>query len=261
MFLNVSKQVESTTADSNKIITKKSSKKNNIAFENLEKSQTKIKETLESLNKAINKDFIDSAKNANKNNRSKNKPEQDLKREMAAMKKEIRDAIRQAKEADAILKKYKNSQYKTTKTTDQNTTASKKLRPTGLKKLRPISENMALFTSFTDQKWEYGVTEKSRYDVTNLLCAYIKKNDLRNSKNRSIIVPDAKLKKLLQLEDDIELRYPTMQKYLKYCFEEIEDQPEEVDQELPKGKKQPLKSEKEKENIQPKNKKDAKVKK
>lgn len=124
------------------------------------------------------------------------------------MRKNLRNLLKDINQVNTLLTKCKNIQYKTKRTRESHNT--------GLEKLRPISENMALFAD-----WEYGVTQKSRYDVTNLLCAYIKDNELRNPDNKTIIIPDAKLKKLLQLEDDIVLKYPTMQKYLKHCFEEV----------------------------------------
>lgn len=128
------------------------------------------------------------------------------------MRKTLRNALREAKEGKKCLIKYKNIQYKPKRTRESHNT--------GLEKLRPISESMALFSG-----WEYGVIQKSRYDVTNELCAYIKKNGLQDPKNGTIIIPDAKLKELLQVEDDVILKYPTMQKYLKNCFEEVVEQP------------------------------------
>ena len=123
------------------------------------------------------------------------------------MRKNIRNSLREAKEEKKILSKYKNIQYKPKRTRESCNT--------GLEKLRPISESMALFSN-----WEYGVVQKSRYDVTNTLCAYIKDNELRDETNKTIILPDAKLRELLNIEDGVVLKYPTMQKYLKNCFEE-----------------------------------------
>ncbi|AHL67616.1 SWIB complex BAF60b domain-containing protein [Chloriridovirus anopheles1] len=141
------------------------------------------------------------------------------------MRKVLRNALREAKDGKKALAKYKNIQYKPKRTRESHNT--------GLEKLRPISEAMALFSG-----WEYGVTQKSRYDVTNELCAYIKKNSLQDPKNGTIIIPDSKLKELLQVEDDVVLKYPTMQKYLKNCFEEVEvtSAPEEKEKEKDKDK-------------------------
>jgi hypothetical protein len=80
------------------------------------------------------------------------------------LRKQLRSALKEVKDIKKLLDKFKNIQYKPKRTRDSHNT--------GLEKLRPISENMALFAG-----WEYGVTQKSRYDVTNVLCAYIKENE------------------------------------------------------------------------------------
>lgn len=138
------------------------------------------------------------------------------------MRKQLRNGLREIKEARKFLIRYQNIQYKPKRTRNSCNT--------GLQKLRPISENMALFAG-----WEYGVTQKSRRNVTNLLCEYIKTNELYDENNKSIIIPDAKLKELLQVEDNVILQYPTMQKYLKNCFEDIVE--EEIEDEEVKDKK------------------------
>jgi len=143
------------------------------------------------------------------------------------MRKHLRNILREVKEVKKLLNKYKNIQYKPKRTRGANNT--------GLEKLRPVSENMALFAG-----WDYGTTQKSRHDVTNVLCAYIKELDLREPDNKTIITPDAKLKELLQLEDDVVLKYPTMQKYLKNCFEEVEE-PEVVVEDPKKKSKSKIK--------------------
>ena len=167
------------------IVPKKGRKNKEIALEHFEKSMVKIEESVVTIENIIKL--------------------QDLTTET---RKVLRNALREVKEVRKFLTKYKNIQYKPKRT--------RECHNTGLEKLRPISENMALFAD-----WEYGVTQKSRYDVTNVLCAYIKDNELRDPSNKTIITPDAKLKKLLKLEEDVVLKYPTMQKYLKNCFEEV----------------------------------------
>ncbi|ABF82100.1 hypothetical protein MIV070L [Invertebrate iridescent virus 3] len=123
-------------------------------------------------------------------------------------RKQVRAVCKDAKDAKKFLEKYKNIRYRPKRTRESHNT--------GLEKPRMISEAMATFAD-----WEYGKTEKSRYDVTKYLCAYIKDNDLRDASNKTIILPDAKLKKLLQVDDSVVLKYPTMQKYLKHCFDEV----------------------------------------
>jgi chromatin remodeling complex protein RSC6 len=176
------------------IIPKKGRKNKEIALEHFEKSMVKIEESvvaIESIIKLQDPTVIE-------------------------MRKNLRNALREVKEVRKYLTKYKNIQYKPKRTRESHNT--------GLEKLRPISESMALFAD-----WECGKTQKSRYDVTNVLCSYIKENELRDPDNRTIIVPDAKLKELLQVEDEVVLKYPTMQKYLKNCFEEVVEEPQSDD--------------------------------
>jgi len=183
MFSIAPKYIEAT------IVPKKGRKNKEIALEHFEKSMAGIDTTVLTIESAIKL--------------------QDL--TPVEMRKNLRNALREVKEIRKLLTKYKNIQYKPKRTRESHNT--------GLEKLRPISESMALFVD----DWQYGVTQKSRYDVTNVLCAYIKDNELRDPNNKTIITPDAKLRELLQIEDDVVLKYPTMQKYLKNCFEEVEE--------------------------------------
>ena len=185
------------------IVPKKGRKNKEIAQEHFEKSLEKIEGSVVALDNIIK--LQDPS--------------------VVEMRKQLRNALRDVKDVKKYLIKYKNIQYKPKRTRESHNT--------GLEKLRPISESMALFAD-----WEYGVTQKSRYDVTNILCSYIKENELRDPDNRTIILPDAKLKDLLQVEDGIVLKYPTMQKYLKNCFEEVVDEasPQE-EKEVKRGRK------------------------
>lgn len=206
MFSVAPKQVEPT------IVPKKGRKNKEIALEHFEKSMDKIEGSVTSIENIIK--LSDPT--------------------VIEMRKHLRNALREVKDVKKFLVKYKNIQYKPKRTRESHNT--------GLEKLRPISENMALFASLCDlpqcNGWVYGETEKSRYDITNILCAYIKENELRDPDNRTIITPDAKLKELLQIDDDIVLKYPTMQKYLKNCFEEVVEPPSPPEEkEIKRGRK------------------------
>jgi hypothetical protein len=160
----------------------------------------------------------------------------------ADLRKNLKNMAREVKDVKKFLSKYKNAQYKPKRT--------RECHSTGLEKLRPISESMSLFASDIGLvDWKYGETEKSRYEITIVLCKYVKENDLRDPDNKTIIKPDARLKELLQIEDDVVLKYPTMQKYLKNCFDKVEEQPLEkvVEEKVvveDKGVEKPLKEKK-----------------
>ena len=57
-----------------------------------------------------------------------------------------------------------------------------------------------------------------RTDVTKMLNGYIVENGLRNEKNKRKILPDEKLKKILNCTDDDDVDYFNLQKFLKHHF-------------------------------------------
>ena len=61
-------------------------------------------------------------------------------------------------------------------------------------------------------------TQLARTEVTQYIINYIKSKDLQYSKNRKIIKPDNKLKKLLGVKDDEEVTYFNLQKYMNKHF-------------------------------------------
>ena len=61
-------------------------------------------------------------------------------------------------------------------------------------------------------------TLMARTDVSKQIHEYVIQQKLQNEKNRRIIHPDAKLKKLLNVNND-ELTYFNLQKYLKFHFQ------------------------------------------
>ncbi len=84
----------------------------------------------------------------------------------------------------------------------------------GFSKPVAISDELASFGG-----WSKGDL-KSRTEVNNLLCGYIKSNNLQNPENRSIIVPDKKLQKLLDPKKTLKepLKYTSMQKLIQTHF-------------------------------------------
>ena len=61
-------------------------------------------------------------------------------------------------------------------------------------------------------------TSLARTEVTRSINEYIKKHDLQDSADKRHILPDAKLKKILNLGDDDRLTYFNLQKYMKHHF-------------------------------------------
>jgi len=85
-------------------------------------------------------------------------------------------------------------------------------KPSGFAKPGKITKELCSFLNKEEG------TEIARTEVTRALVAYIKENKLDNSDNGQIIHPDNKLKTLLGLEDNQNLTYFTIQKYMNKHF-------------------------------------------
>ena len=86
-----------------------------------------------------------------------------------------------------------------------------KSKPSGFEKPTPISDELAIFFGR-----ELG-TLMARTEVSKQIHDYVMQQKLQNAANRRIIHPDAKLKQLLNVNND-ELTYFNLQKYLKFHF-------------------------------------------
>jgi len=86
-----------------------------------------------------------------------------------------------------------------------------KSKPSGFEKPTPISDELAVFFGR-----ELG-SLMARTEVSKQIHDYVMQQKLQNAANRRIIHPDAKLKQLLNVNND-ELTYFNLQKYLKFHF-------------------------------------------
>lgn len=86
-----------------------------------------------------------------------------------------------------------------------------KSKPSGFEKPTPISDELAVFFGK-----ELG-SLMARTEVSKQIHDYVMQQKLQNAANRRIIHPDAKLKQLLNVNND-ELTYFNLQKYLKFHF-------------------------------------------
>jgi chromatin remodeling complex protein RSC6 len=82
----------------------------------------------------------------------------------------------------------------------------------GFEKPTPISDELAKFVG------EPNGTLMARTAISKKIHEYVKSNNLQDSKNRRIIVPDAKLKKLLKTGPNDILSYFNLQRFLKVHF-------------------------------------------
>ena len=84
--------------------------------------------------------------------------------------------------------------------------------PSGFVKPAAISSELAKFLGV-----EQG-TKMARTDVTKMITSYVKQNGLQASDNGRRIVPDSKLKALLNVSDKEEVTYFNLQKFMKHHF-------------------------------------------
>jgi hypothetical protein len=118
------------------------------------------------------------------------------------------------KDVQAKLKALSKDYDRMKKTVDkaERRRANARSSPSGFAKPIKLSAEMCAFLDVAEG------TEMSRTDVTRRLTQYIKSNGLNKPDNKRIIVPDTKLRKILNLTGDEEVSYFSIQRYLKHHF-------------------------------------------
>ena len=105
-------------------------------------------------------------------------------------------------------------EYKTLKKeVDKNKNKGNK-NPSGFAKPTKVTDDLCKFMNREEG------SEIARTDVTKALIHYIESNNLQNSENKKIIMPDEKLKTLLGLDEkkEVTLTYFNLQKYMNKHF-------------------------------------------
>ena len=85
-------------------------------------------------------------------------------------------------------------------------------KPSGFAKPTKVTKELCVFMNKKEG------SEIARTEVTSTLSSYIKTNNLQNKTNKKIILPDEKLKDLLGINDNEELTYFNIQKYMNKHF-------------------------------------------
>lgn len=107
-----------------------------------------------------------------------------------------------------VLKDRKESK----KRSDKKKKSTKPRSPSGFAKPSPISDELAGFLDVP------AGTQLARTEVTSKIIAYVKENVLQNEANKKEIVPNDKLRKLLQPSDGDIITFFNLQTYLKKHF-------------------------------------------
>jgi chromatin remodeling complex protein RSC6 len=117
------------------------------------------------------------------------------------------------------LDKIVNREMKVLQKNSKKRKANSNRQPSGFVKPTLISKDLAKFLGK-----ENGV-EMARTEVSKEINQYIRANSLQDKSNGRIILADAKLKKLLNLNDTDELTYFNLQRYMKHHFIKTEVAP------------------------------------
>ena len=120
----------------------------------------------------------------------------------------------QLKEVQTLIKLVSKEYDKQQKIIDkvQKKRQNAKNSPSGFAKPNKISNELCDFIGVP-----YG-TEKSRTDITRFINAYVKEHNLNKPDNRRFIIPDAKLKAILNVKDGEEINYFILQKLISHHF-------------------------------------------
>jgi chromatin remodeling complex protein RSC6 len=85
-------------------------------------------------------------------------------------------------------------------------------KPSGFAKPSLITDELCLFMQLPSQ------SEVARTEVTQYIIKYIREHNLQHVDNRKIITPDSALKKLLGSNDEEEVTYFNLQKFMNKHF-------------------------------------------
>jgi hypothetical protein len=118
------------------------------------------------------------------------------------------------KETQTLLKALSKEYDRMKKTVEktERKRANARTNPNGFAKPAKITDEMHEFLSVPKG------TEISRTDVTRRVNAYIKEHNLYNPTNKRIILPDAKLRKILGASPDQEVTFFNLQRFLSASF-------------------------------------------
>jgi chromatin remodeling complex protein RSC6 len=135
---------------------------------------------------------------------SKNMTKRNIERELEILENLLQDAEVTLKVRNALLKQLEVVK-KCTKPKRSNKGKNQN-QNSGLLKPVGISEEMAQFANWDPSE------KHSRVDVTKVICAYVKENNLQKKSNKKTIIPDDKLKTILRWLPENEQMIVTVKK-------------------------------------------------
>lgn len=127
---------------------------------------------------------------------------------LVAFSADLKEVISQVK----VLQKEHVKLVKSSSKKTKKTSAGAQRTLSGFAKPSLLSDELCSFMGVTKG------TSMARTEVTRMINEYIKKNNLQDSSDKRHIIPDEKLKKILNLGADDKLTYFNLQKYMKHHF-------------------------------------------
>ena len=134
----------------------------------------------------------------------------ELQTQLKAASAIIKDLIVHANKLEKRLNKDKKVVDKKMKGKTRRTGDAKVIN--GFSKPGPVSDELRKFLGMTSEDLI------ARTEVTKRITGYCKEHNLQNETDKRIILPDAKLRKLLNVSKSDQLTYFNLQKYMKVHF-------------------------------------------
>ncbi len=133
---------------------------------------------------------------------------------LSKLEKQFAALLTLVKEITSELKVVKKENEKMKKIVEktERKRANARTSPSGFAKPTKISDEMCDFLGVARG------TEMSRTDVTRRINAYVKQHNLNKPDNKRIILPDAKLKKILGVTGNEEVSFFVLQRFIKGHF-------------------------------------------
>lgn len=133
---------------------------------------------------------------------------------LSKLEKQFASLLTLVKEITSELKVVKKENEKMKKIVEktERKRANARTSPSGFAKPTKISDEMCDFLGVARG------TEMSRTDVTRRINAYVKQHNLNKPDNKRIILPDAKLKKILGVTGNEEVSFFVLQRFIKGHF-------------------------------------------
>ena len=144
-------------------------------------------------------------------------PMVDISKDFVSLVEQLKAVQNTIRDLASVASKLEKRVAKETRVLAKKANGKKKRRastgePSGFSKPGPVSDELRTFLTLGKDELI------ARTEVTRKINDYCRKNGLQDSKDKRVLLPDAKLRKLLRLKKSDELTFFNLQKYMKVHF-------------------------------------------